>query len=114
MEPDLLGYLLNALDVDDRKALDQHLEANPAARRQLVALRHMLHPLDVEPAEFDPPANLLFDTLRGVCRYRAEQQIRQGVPATPPKRPAPAVAGRSRWRRADVLVAASIAVMGLL
>lgn len=116
MEPDLLGYLLNALDTEERRAVDQHLENHPEVRRQLVGLRRLLRPLaDENEVEYEPSAEMFFKTLRIIAGQRGREQAVQAMSVSrryriaeaPPTRPA-------RWRRADILVAACIAMIVVL
>jgi hypothetical protein len=117
MEPDLLGYLLNILDDDERRAVEQHLESHAASRRHLVALRRLLQPLaDDADVPNEPSNQLLFNTLRAIAGLRGREQVRQATSSPRIHRLPPPVAPSRpvRWRRADVLVAASIALFVLL
>jgi prepilin-type processing-associated H-X9-DG protein len=107
--------LLNALELDERRAIDEHLENNPKARRDLVALRRLLQPLaDEAQVEIEPAGDLHFRTLRAVAGLRGREQTRQSIVARG-LRAAPLDAYRRlRWRRADVLVAACIALVVLI
>ena len=120
MDDDLIGYLLNALDLPAHQAVEQYLERSPEARRRLALLRRALMPLGYDD-EVAPPPDLVANTLRRIVAYRC----RRGAPAEgtngrdvvplgsvgpPPSRPV----RRSRWRRADVLVAASVLVLAVL
>src|SRR5262245_7545761 len=116
MEPDLLGYLLNALDDDERRAVDQHLESHPEARQQLVGLRRLLRPLAEENAvEYEPSPDMFFKTLRIVAVQRGREHAKQVAPSSRTLRVVPPPPSRAvRWRRADVLVAACIAMVVVL
>jgi prepilin-type processing-associated H-X9-DG protein len=118
MEPDLLGYLMNALDADERRALDQHLEDSPEARRHLVALRHTLRPLEaVRDGDAAVPPDLFYRTLRKVAHARACRQIDQGLPPASTRPGAfggDGAAAARVWGKADVFLAASIALFVLL
>jgi hypothetical protein len=113
MEPDLLGYLLNALDSDERRAIDQHLENHHEARQQLVGLRRLLRPLaDENEVEYEPSAEMFFKTLRAIAVERGRAQAKQAVASSRSHRVVPPSPVRpARWRRADVLVAACIALI---
>jgi prepilin-type processing-associated H-X9-DG protein len=129
MEENFVGYVLNALDGDTSREVEEYLRSHPEARRQVDLLRQALRPLaaDADPAE--PPPGLAVRTLGRVAEYccrdvaqppvlgprhRAEAASTpaagyEALPRSPtlPLRRAPA--GPSRWwRRADVLVAASL------
>jgi hypothetical protein len=113
MDADLLAYLLDTLDPDRSRSIEEYLESSPEARRRLVALRGLLRPLDADE-DPEPPADLYMNTLRAVASYRTrhEAPVAAGAPVGPPVLPFPmggaAGARRSPWRRADVLVAASV------
>jgi prepilin-type processing-associated H-X9-DG protein len=110
MQPDLVGYLLNLLEPEARRAIEQQLESSPETRRQLVALRKALQPLEAERDGVQPPANLHTNTLKRVAAYRCGK--RPQPEALPEIHQRPIV--RSNWRRADVLIAASIGAILLL
>ncbi len=105
MNPDLLGYVLNVLKPEERRSVERHLESSPEARKRLEGLRRMLRPLGYDREDAGPAKDLVVNTLKRVARYRTK---RVGPPA-PPVIDRPVV--RSRWRRPDVLVAASIALL---
>ncbi|HEV3006020.1 MAG TPA: hypothetical protein VGX78_16245 [Pirellulales bacterium] len=62
MLDELIGYLLEALDVDERHRLAERLEFDREARRQLESLRPLLHPLEACRTEIDAPAGLAVRT----------------------------------------------------
>jgi prepilin-type processing-associated H-X9-DG protein len=110
MDENLVGYLLNALDADEHRAVEAHLEASPAARERLDALRHALEPLAADRADIEPPPDLARRTLARLA----------GDPCDLPRAPTvsrgrAAGHGGAFWRRADVLVAACLllTVLGL-
>lgn len=106
MNENLVGYALDALDPEGRQEVEAHLAEHPEAQRQLELIRQALEPLDSdrEPEDCEPSAGLWVRTLAGVAEYRCRPL---------PTAPAP-LARRSTpvapawWRRADVLVAASL------
>src|SRR5262249_26854738 len=53
MDDNLVGYLLDALDAESRRAVDDYLHTDPEARRRLDHLRRLLEPLE---ADGEPPA----------------------------------------------------------
>src|SRR5947207_9666814 len=87
MDADLLAYLLDALDPEQARALEEHLENTPEARRRLVALRALLKPLDLD-ADPTPPPDLYMNTLRGVAAYRTRNVV-PGPAANAPILPFP-------------------------
>jgi hypothetical protein len=109
MDHDLLAYLLQGLDPDEERAVEAHLEEDPAARKELQKWRRLLDPLNhVPPVE--PPATLYMNTLRAV----AGQMVQTRGPVFPARDESGDGGGRW-WRRADVLVAAAaILVLALL
>jgi len=54
----LLGYLLNALEPDEKRELERRLSIDPELRRDLELLRRSLEPLDGSTSAFDPPQGL--------------------------------------------------------
>lgn len=106
MDENLVGYLLNSLDPETHRQVEEYLDASAPARRRLEHLRRALEPLaaDGEPAR--PPSGLWVRTLAHIAEDRCRR-----LPAAP--RPTTVTAGASRawWRRADLLVAASVLVL---
>jgi hypothetical protein len=45
MDENLVGYLLDALEPDDHRRVEDNLRVSPEARRRLDALRRLLRPL---------------------------------------------------------------------
>jgi hypothetical protein len=102
MNENLVGYLLDALDPEDRREVETYLAEHPDGRRQLDLIQRALAPLAVD-RDVEPPAGLWVRALARVAEYRCRP-----MPAAP-KVAAPALPPpRGRWRRADVLVAAGI------
>jgi len=104
MKDNLVGYLLNALDADTHRDVETYLAANSDARQELEALRRTLEPLSADRAEVEPPAGLVVRTLGRVAEYCCRD-----LPRAPAERGTHApVPSRPLWRRADVLVAATV------
>lgn len=72
MEPDLLGYLVDGLDDDERDEIERTLRTSREAARQLEILRGVLSPLDDIRGVFDPPTGLAFRTCRRLHAHPAE------------------------------------------
>ena len=118
-DADLLAYLLRGLDDAESTQVEEALEAHSVARQRLVAWRRFLRPLaaDVEPPA--PPPDLYMRTLRKLAALRSRKAPPRTAgeppsltPAWTAREPGPQ---RSRWRRADVFVAAAVLfVIGLL
>jgi hypothetical protein len=104
MNENLLGYLLNALDLDEHREVEGYLREHPEASQRLGVLRRALEPLaaDAEPPR--PPADLVVRTLSFVAEHGAhDRPAAAAVPTLPFEPPA-----RRGWRRPDVLVAAGL------
>ena len=98
----LLGYLLNALEPDEKRELERRLSIDPELRRDLELLRRSLEPLDGSTSAFDPPAGLAKRT----CDFIADLSERtdpffgaesdpQATPARATSKPAPVPATAS-------------------
>jgi prepilin-type processing-associated H-X9-DG protein len=101
MNNQLLDYLLDRLDKPARLQVATRLQVDESARRQLELLRQALLPLAADD-EITAPPHLSVRTIARVAEYACRQL---------PVAPAPArteSAGRPWWRRADMLVAASL------
>jgi prepilin-type processing-associated H-X9-DG protein len=109
MEELFLGYLLNALDERGMREVEAHLQAHPESRRQLALLRQALEPLAADQEALMPPPQLAERTLAKVAEHIcADGRRAADRPKAPPIAPQTISGGRSWWRRADVMVAASI------
>jgi len=89
----LLGYLLGALEEEERREIDVQLHRDPALREELASLRRCLAPLEDSWQPVCPPAGLSQRT----CRF-------VDVAA----RAVPGPLARSTWRVRDVVAAAAI------
>lgn len=91
MHEQLLGYLLDALEPDERQALEQRLQDDPQLQDELRCLRASLQCLDHDDHEPEPPPGLAERTCQHVF-------ARIG--------PAPGqFAATAYWRLQDVVVA---------
>ncbi|HMP02061.1 MAG TPA: hypothetical protein PKC45_06130 [Gemmatales bacterium] len=116
-DAEILAYVLRGLDEDEAVRVEGALEQNNAARQRLVGYRRFLQPLEADGEPPPAPANLYIDTLRRVAELRSRRAT--GVGGKRMLEPAPrdrdVAVGRSRWRRADVAVAAIVLfAIGLL
>ena len=75
-DEDLIGYLVGALDSDDRVAVESHLRANPGALRRLDRLHDMLAPLAADRVHPLPPAGLATRTVARLASYLVEHEPR--------------------------------------
>jgi hypothetical protein len=66
---DLIGYVLNALEPDERHALDARIQTDPQLRDQVARIRSAMSVLD-DPEACDPPAGLAARTCALVERER--------------------------------------------
>jgi len=95
----LLGYLLGALEEDERRQVERDLAASPALRRELAQLRVGLRPLLADRQAIAPPRGLW----RRTCRF-VELTARVMAGSAP----------ASRWSWRDTLVAAVVLVAACL
>jgi len=110
MDENLVGYLLNAIEPDEQRAIQKELRENAETRRRLELVRQALEPLAADAEASDPPAGLWVRTLARVAEHRCRNLPH--APSTLTYRPA---ASRLSWRRADALAAAGILLcLGLL
>lgn len=109
MDENLVGYLLRALDPEAQREVEAYLQAQPDAAKKLELLRQALQPLSADRETPMPPAGLRLRTLARVAEYRCRDLPR--TPVAPPIRARSVT--RSWWRRADVLVAASLLLIAL-
>lgn len=101
MNDQLLDYLLDRLDEPAKLHVEARLQADETARRQLDVLRRALAPLAADQ-EIVPPPHLAARTIARVAEH-----ICRELPRAPAPRRSES-AGRPWWRRADVMVAASL------
>src|SRR5947209_3069387 len=103
MDENLVGYLLNALELEERRDVERLLRSNPQAKDRLEQLRLALEPLAADDEPIDPPSGLWARTLAKVEDYQ-----RHNLPQAPERLLPRAGGARGRWSRADALVAAGI------
>src|SRR5438105_2091469 len=93
-DDDLIGYLFDLLDPDDRAALGKRLAGDPAGLVRLKALREAVAPLEADRADPDPPEGLAVRTVARMAAYLVAHEPRP--PANPPAVPARPVAPPDR------------------
>jgi hypothetical protein len=104
MDEKLVGYLLNSLDPDAQRQVEEYLRAQPDEAAKVDRLRQALAPL---AAVADPPGSLVPDTLARIAEYQCQ-------PLPPAPKPLPADRRPGDWplpRRVDVLVAAAVLLL---
>lgn len=133
MEENLVGYLLHALDSETQEGVESYLQEEPQAQKRLDLLRRALEPLEADRDTIEPPPGLVIRTVGRVAEQRcqdlpppAPQEPKppwlvghgtkwEDLPTTPPTLTFPsAPPARAWWRRADVLVAASVLLCATL
>ncbi|HEV3203600.1 MAG TPA: hypothetical protein VGY77_04420 [Gemmataceae bacterium] len=104
MDNNLVGYLLDALQPEERRDVENYLRSHAEARERLKRLKEMMKPLEADLDTIQAPQGLWMRALARVAEFQCRP-----LPA-PPARPrsVPAVSSRRPWRRADALVAAGI------
>jgi anti-sigma-K factor RskA len=70
MQAELIGYLLNALEEEELRCVEEMLAADKAARRQLELLRLALLPLGSNQPHAEPPQDLAARTCKFVRENR--------------------------------------------
>lgn len=109
MDELLIGYLLNALDVPTQRQVEIYLAQHPEAREKLVLLEQALEPLSADQEQPPSPPRLVERTLARVAeRICTATDDVDDLPQAPPVSRGSIKTSRSWWRRADILVAASI------
>jgi len=68
----LLGYLLDALEPEEKRELERRLSTDPELRRDLELLRRSLEPLDGSSSLIDPPAGLAGRTCEWITSLSGE------------------------------------------
>jgi hypothetical protein len=95
----LLGYLLDALEEDERRQVERELAASPALRRELTELRACLAPLAADREPVHPPRGLWQRTCRLV---ELSARVMSGSAAA------------SRWSLRDGVAAAVVLIAACL
>jgi prepilin-type processing-associated H-X9-DG protein len=115
MDENLVGYLLQALDPETQRQVESYLRSHPEAQHRLELLRHALQPLGADADAGAPPSGLSVRTLAHIARHQCRNtasgpRIYRTLPSAPRPLPSQFASSRSWWRRADVLVAATLLV----
>ncbi len=108
MEEQLIAYLLNTLDAPAQRQIEAHLAQHPETRAQLALLEQALAPLAADHDAPAPPPRLVERTLAKVAERICAPQALDDLPQAPLVSPASLATPRAWWRRADIVVAASL------
>ncbi len=129
---DLVGFLLNLDEPDERAAVERQLLRDPAVRRDLELLQRGLKPLEADREAPVPPRDLVARTIARVAGHICAHQPRVETETSPTQ---PAADSRfprlsadkwrailnqldrrqmppSRWQSSDLVIAASVLVIG--
>lgn len=104
MRDQLIGYLLEALDLSEHQEVEAQLSRDPQLQRELDLLARSLLPLAADKAHWEPPTGLADRTCACV--------LQQGV--TVSLTLSPAAHAPQRWSMTDMLVAAGLFVAASL
>ncbi|MDZ4781388.1 MAG: hypothetical protein SGJ19_14135 [Planctomycetia bacterium] len=96
-EIELLGYLLDALESDEREALESRLASDPQLQRSVQVLRRALTPLRSDAEHSAPPLGLA----ERCCQFIERQANAPAVQVEYGEQ-------RTTWRWLDLAVAASV------
>lgn len=129
---DLLGYLLNLDEADERLAVERQLAEDPALRRHLDLLQRGLKPLEVDRDPPLPPRDLVARTIARVaghiCANRAASDAEATAISPNTESRFPRLSAErwryllnqldrrevppSRWQTSDLVIAASVLLIG--
>jgi anti-sigma-K factor RskA len=102
------AYAVDALDDDERRQFERHLEVCPECRAEVRSFSETAALIAETEAE-TPPPSLRDSVLSGIGAIRPLPP--EPAPATPPEAPTPGVVRTLRRRTFPVLVAASVALI---
>jgi hypothetical protein len=103
----LIGYLFNALDPEEARQVENALAHDLEWQRRRDALAQMVNALEADREHPAPPPGLRHRVIAHLAEVRCEERV---VKLAPP--PLSSVGtSRTWWRRADVLVAASLLLL---
>ncbi len=113
LKEQLLGYLLEALDDDERQQVEQLLEDDPSLIGELQTLRTALEPLVEDYEDFEPPAGLAQRACSQVDERRQLEPVGLAGGSSSAAMSG-SFAPRSRISVADVVVTAGIVLAAVL
>ncbi len=109
MEHLFVGYVLDALDEPAKREVETYLDRSAEARAKLAMFKQALEPLEADLAVPAPPPLLVERTIARIAEtVCAPNPPLDELPQAPPIARTSIGVAQSWWRRADMLVAASI------
>lgn len=113
MREQLLGYLLDALESNEREAVEQRLAEDPQLRRELELVYRSLEPLRADKGHYEAPPGLALRTCELVARAATQ---RDDAVTLAPRFQEPAdvrlaavgAGRRNRWHWPDLIVAGAV------
>lgn len=103
MKPDLLGYLLGALDGPEHEAITRKLDKDHSLRQELHEVETRLAPLQGERWQYTPPVGLAARVCQLVMDFDDQPKVRPRMSA----RPEPS-GHRGQWTVSDMVVTAGV------
>ena len=97
MREQLLGYLLGALDDSEHRQIEERLQRDPQAQRELELLSGGLKPLEADAGHHEPPDGLAARACQAVAAQRSAVVLDTSFAHAP-----------RRWAPIDVAVAVGI------
>ena len=82
MKPDLLGYLLGALEGPEHEATTKQLTDNESLRMELLEVESRLLPMEAERWQYEPPAGLAARTCQMVLDFEEHRKVTPRSAAT--------------------------------
>ena len=115
MRDKLVGYVLGALEEDERRHVEQQISRQTELQHEVELLRRCVAPLDADAVGYRPPGGLVQRTCQLVAAHRPAVAGR-AVAVEPGSRPLDHTTGdgRRRWSLADLAVAAGILIAASL
>ena len=113
----LLGYLLGALEDDERGALEEQLRTSTELRQRLAGLRKQIERLRGASCEFEPPPGLARRTCHFIAAFAEAPPAQAPAAAASRATSLPRLAqppSGERWRWSDVSVMAGVMVTAVL
>ena len=80
LEENLVGYLLEALDPDEKRQVERAIQDDPEVRRRLELLEIALQPLAAGREHPLPPVDLRYRVLARVAEDRLDHPLRLKAP----------------------------------